>query len=314
MIRYTCPRDPGVSLPLCASCKMSDTEFHSKENPAYSDRTIDIDPTDSRILTMINASDDKLKDRIREFAEIPKKCQTWQYEEPAKWNVEELVVAPDIDSRREERHITRSVFAIGGSTSEIEPNRSYVAEGITTRDPKNQKAVHLLHSFEDAEGALETFDPNTVAERLRIFQTDDPSTKWREIADDLSHNVTRIYGRADLLHAIDLVYHSVLEFVFKGHPVRKGWVEGIVLGDTRTGKSQSAQAILDHYGLGEFTTGDNSSFAGLVGGLDKAGGQYVISWGKIPLNDRRLLIIDEAGELSKDIIEKMSGIRSSGGR
>ena len=40
--------------------------------------------------------------------------------------------------------------------------------------------------------------------------------------------------------------------------------------------------------------------------------RWFVSWGKIPINDRRLVVLDEASGLSVDNIENMSGVRSSG--
>jgi len=37
-----------------------------------------------------------------------------------------------------------------------------------------------------------------------------------------------------------------------------------------------------------------------------------LTWGKLPLNDRRLVVIDEASSLPEDIISNLSGVRSSG--
>ena len=69
---------------------------------------------------------------------------------------------------------------------------------------------------------------------------------------------------------------------------------------------------MKHYQLGEFVTGENTSFAGLIGGMQQNQKRWFVSWGKIPLNDRRLVILDEASGLSKRDISNMSGVRSSG--
>ena len=136
--------------------------------------------------------------------------------------------------------------------------------------------------------------------------------KFAEIHEDLEANVTRIYQRRDLLTAIDLVYHSVLQFRFQGVLVRKGWVEALVLGDTRCGKSETVDRLIQHYRAGELVTGENASFAGLVGGMQQTQKTWSITWGRMVLNDRRLIVIDEASGLTHEIISKLSGIRSAG--
>jgi hypothetical protein len=136
--------------------------------------------------------------------------------------------------------------------------------------------------------------------------------KLNEIYTDLSTNVTRIYGRQNLHLAIDLVYHSPLQFYFGKRKVDKGFPELLVLGDTRCGKSETAKCLLQHYRLGARSSGENASFSGLVGGLDQVRGRWRVSWGRIPLNHKRLLFIDEVCGLTHDHIGAMSDIRSSG--
>src|SRR6185503_2222957 len=91
--------------------------------------------------------------------------------------------------------------------------------------------------------------------------------KFDEIHQDLEANVTKIYRRRDLLTAFDLVTHSVLSFRFQGNIVHKGWCEALVIGDTRVGKSESVGRLVNHYRVGELVTGENASFAGLIGGM-----------------------------------------------
>jgi len=140
----------------------------------------------------------------------------------------------------------------------------------------------------------------------------DINTKLKEIYDDLADNVTYIYGRQDLHLIIDLVYHSPLRFFYEKKLLRKAYPEVLIIGDTRTGKTQCAEALQAHYGVGILAGGESMSFAGLVGGLQQLGKHWSCTWGKIPQNNRRLVIIDEAGGMNPDDIEKMSRVRSQG--
>lgn len=136
--------------------------------------------------------------------------------------------------------------------------------------------------------------------------------KLNHICDDLANNVTYIYQRPDLITAIDLSYHSVLQFYFQGKLVKKGWVETLIIGDTRCGKSETMERLINHYKIGEISSGENTTFAGLVGGLQQTQKRWSIIWGRIPLNDRKLLCIDEVSGLTHADIANMSQIRSSG--
>jgi len=105
---------------------------------------------------------------------------------------------------------------------------------------------------------------------------------------------------------------SPLSFNFLGRYIKKGWLESIIIGDTRTGKSETAEKLIRHFKLGEMAAGENVSYAGLIGGIQTVSGRFMISWGKVPLNDKRLLVIDEVSSMEIETIAKLSGVRSSG--
>jgi hypothetical protein len=109
----------------------------------------------------------------------------------------------------------------------------------------------------------------------------------------------------------DLVYHSVLYVPFQGRSY-KGWVEGIVIGDSSQGKSETIKYIMQHYGLGEKLDAKNATNAGLLGGLQETTRRWFISWGVITLNDRKLVALDEIKGMSTDTISKLTDARSSG--
>lgn len=136
--------------------------------------------------------------------------------------------------------------------------------------------------------------------------------KLAQMYKDFSHNVTLIFQRPELHLAYDLVAHSPLGFVFKGEKVDRGWVEGMIVGDTRTGKTRIAKEMGRHYGSIRLVNCERVSFAGLVGGMQQIGKGWSIQWGVIPLADRRMVTADETTGLTVHQISEMSGMRSSG--
>ncbi len=147
---------------------------------------------------------------------------------------------------------------------------------------------------------------------MRPPSLDSIERKLKEIYDDLADNITNIYHRQDLHLIIDLVYHSPLRFYYDKKLLRKAYPEVLIVGDTRTGKTQCAEALQAHYGVGIVAGGESMSFAGLVGGLQQLGKHWSCTWGKIPQNNRRLVIIDEAGGMTEADIARMSSVRSQG--
>jgi hypothetical protein len=134
----------------------------------------------------------------------------------------------------------------------------------------------------------------------------------RAIYNDLRLNLHRIQGRFDMQVAYDLVWHSVIAFTFNGSYVRRGWAECMVIGDSGQGKTEMAMELLRHYRMGERVQGEQASLAGLIGGLEKMAETWILGWGKIPQNDKRLVVVDETQGLQAGQIEAMSDVRATG--
>ncbi len=228
-------------------------------------------------------------------------------------NLQHVLLIPELDYASEySEYVSREAYVVG---QEVKANQGYIMVGTTLPHPKDQRVTHLITDIEPTKDNVEKFKMSKeMFENLKIFQAVDGKVnkKVAEIQADLSTNITHIYGRNDVLMAVDLVYHSVLAFEFQGKMEKRGWVEALIMGDTRTGKSETVQRIIDHYHAGDFISGENVSFAGLVGGINTNGRQFMVTWGKIPLNDRKLVAIDEVSGMTVDQIGLMSGVRSSG--
>lgn len=108
----------------------------------------------------------------------------------------------------------------------------------------------------------------------------------------------------------------MFRFEFCGRLVTRGWLSALVIGETRTGKSETASAFVNHIGIGRMIMDPaNMTFAGLVGGVQQVGTgdkTWSITWGVVPVNDRGLVVLDELSSMSVEDISRMSGMRSSG--
>jgi len=288
----------------CLNCRLS----------RNSEETIIIDETQQTVLKLIYSSDTQIKGYLREAANIPQTCHKFALEVLETQNVEECRLIPEVDfSTSESEYVARVAYFIGNS---IKTNSSYVIEGVGMPNPKNQYATILFNKATPKQRNIDVFKLTpAIINELKIFQPIDGQSidaKLDEIYEDFTYNVTRIYHRQDLLTAIDLSFFSVLEFNFLREYICKGYSEVLVIGDTRCGKTKTIQSIVEHYKAGEFITGENATFSGLVGGMSQVGNKWHITWGKLPLNDRKLVVIDEASSLTEETISNMSAIRSSG--
>lgn len=303
VVEVTCGQDKGSKCTFCHMKKSGGTkvfQFH---------------PDDPGVLGMVDCTVNQMKGQVKESCGIPKMC-TIDLEVVRARNVEKLIVIPEISGRSDERgtYVLRTAYALKHG---LQPNKAYTAKAYTAPDPRSMVATHVLVNVEPLENDLDTFEMNGSMSELEVFKPsawtrDDVMEKLTDIANDLSQHVTMIYGRPDLHMAIDMVFHSVLQFRFNHEFVHKGWLDALVIGDTRCGKGYVAEGMVRHYRAAEVVSAENCSFAGLIGGMQQVQNRWNITWGRIPLNDRRMVVIDEVSGLSVDEIGRMSRVRSEG--
>jgi hypothetical protein len=169
----------------------------------------------------------------------------------------------------------------------------------------------IVDRIEESDNAINTFKLTPeVHNKLKVFQGEpkDMMSKRAEMAKDIVGN----FAQPMLVWAVDLMYHSPLRFKFKGKEI-KGYPEGVIIGESRTGKSDTALSLQKHYGIGNFTAVKKATTAGLLGGADKLpNGGFKVTWGTIPRNNKGLVILDEMSGMHTDVLASMTDMRSSG--
>lgn len=305
LITATCDQSKGAACTMCPVAARG----------GQMEKEIRIDEED--LFRFIDVPEQRRKTLIKEI--IGARCSDRvELEVDENYHVEELLVQPSVDDRRDDetqQPIRRTAFSIASSGTTVNSKVKLVGKNVI--DPKTGKLRFMAWDNQPVDMDIDTFE--LTPERrymLEKFQPDEdqsPLDKALEIAADLSENVTHIYGR-DILHvAYDLVWHSVLSFKIGDMVVHKGWIEMAVIGDTRTGKSEVGNRLRRHYRSGVLQSCEGMSFAGLVGGVQQIDGRWHMTWGVIPMNDRRMVILDEVSGLAeKGVIEQMSSVRSSG--
>ena len=281
-------------------------------------KLVEIRQDDEQIFRFVGATEDRKQKLMKEI--VGARCSDRvEFTAMEDFHIEELLVQPSIDDRSDGESQTpqkRTIFSVSTHKSSVNEKRRMVGRNVT--DPQNGKLKFMAWGSEPIDLDIDKFQL-TAEDRVNMSKLFNPKpgqsplAKCMEIAHDMAENVTHIYGR-DYLHvAYDLVFHSVLTFNVGDFHVEKGWLEAMVVGDTRTGKSEIAKNLINHYRSGDLKSCEGMSFAGVVGGVQQIDGRWHMSWGIVPMNDRRMVVLDEASELAeKGVIEQMSSIRSSG--
>lgn len=274
------------------------------------------------IIKMIKSNDDQISGMIKTAMGLPKtaECRHVHLDIQERQNIEDIKIIPELNNDViDQEYVMRSCYALSVG---VKTNQSYLMRGTTMADPNNQMGVHVLNNLKSTMDTVSKFQlTDDKKDQFQKLKPKDQKSleaiqkKTDEIAKDLTYNVTNIYNREDIILASLLTYHSVMHFNFSGKHINKGWLELTVFGDTRTGKTETIKNVVKYIRAGEFlTSGENTTRSGLLGGAQQtAAGRWTLTWGKLPINDRGLLVIDECDELTKQgIIGLLSGVRSSG--
>lgn len=286
----------------CPLAEVADKDFIEKK----------INPNDPRVLMLIDNPATTMNRTLLNMAGLPCKpnCQG-TIDVVDAFNIEQLFLIPTLESGSNQ-YVMRSSYYVGHG---LHPNRSYRFEGTTIAHPQDQHTTHLFDVAQPVQDEIETFKLTAdLKTRLKIFQQGKLTTMGHlmSIAEWQSRNVSKILERPDLHIAVDLVFHSVAAFNFNGEFVKRGMLDALIIGDTRCGKGYVTEGLEKFYRLGEIASGENCTFAGLIGGLQQIGTRWIITWGIIPLNHGRLVVVDEASSLSETNIRDMSRVRSEG--
>lgn len=115
--------------------------------------------------------------------------------------------------------------------------------------------------------------------------------KWK---DFLGYN-----GNNILIQAIDFSYHTVLQFHLGNFKDVRGYLDTIIVGESRVGKSSTANTLRREYGLGIFTSllETVQLSQDLLAVANKTATGFQTRAGVIPQNNRGLVIFEEFGKM-----------------
>lgn len=276
---------------------------------------VEIEPIDQRILLFLDAKTSQFLRILKEVLGIT--CKSITYEVKEMQLIDRIYIDRPTGKERSRRGGgTRPAYVV---STNIETNYVYEFEGYTTTEPVTQLVTHVFTKATKVNSDIESFSLTVTKHRslLNEFCINDknPENLYEQLEklyNSYAYNITKIYERFDLHLCVDLLFRSVISFYFDNEYVHKGWLEAMIIGDTRCGKGYVAEKLVDFFGLGEVVSGENSTYAGLIGGLQQFNKHWVVTWGKIPLNDCGLVVIDETSGLMEDIWGKLSRVRSEG--
>ena len=180
---------------------------------------------------------------------------------------------------------------------------------------KGQQLIMLILDAEQANDSVSDFVlDEDVKASLQVIQNlpgtlnDKITLLTEKVKGLLGYN-----GINPLIQAIDFAYHTPLQFNFGTFKNIRAYLDTIIIGESRTGKSSTADCLRTLYGLGTFTSlaGNSATIPGLIGGSNKTATGYQTRAGIIPQNHKGLIIFEEFGKSNHSVITELTDIRSS---
>ena len=304
----------GTASKRCALCHVVNKGEQTADGKY--EYVFEILPHTKVFSSLVGASQRQQNTLLRETANIPTNC-TATFEILSTQNVELLTLIPDsLYTGQHEPHTARLGYYVGHG---ILPNRVYQLYGHIAVEARHSQAVIIITKATPVTDSLEDFHiDGQVKKDLALFQpvdinsVDSIAEKLTDIYTELSLHCTHIYNREDLHLAMDLVWHTPITFYFNEQLVPRGWLDVLILGDSRVGKTWVAKGLINYYQLGDMAIGDACSYAGLIGGLVQIANHWIASWGKFVINNHKLIVMEETSSIKAIDIEKMSNVRSEG--
>ena len=288
------------TIPWKFSCK-------GKNSPA---RVFTV-PLGRELLSFIGDTDNNIEASVRSLVGDDKATVT-----PLEYvTAIEVELIPTATIDRDVPYIVQRCIYIG---KWIEANVPYELEVIPTTQVRSQRTVGIIVKATPISLSFETlvFGEEQLA-TLQTFKPTGEQSIWQKlqwIANETAIHYTQIYNRPDWHIVSLLTWCCPLGWKFPNEEInQRGWLNTLALGDTETGKSKVTNSIRDLSKCGQVVSAENCTYVGLVGGAVKMGrDQLMLRWGRIPLCDKQLLVIEELSGISVEQISHMSDVRSSG--
>lgn len=308
IIRAFCGDAADGDNKKCSNCQLA---LHAGEM----EKTLS--SVDKDVMKLIKCTEKQQMAVIYEMLGVNPRCDRCLIEVKEHMNLEELRLIPKAEANfgfsKEHEYVVRTGYYIGNN---LKTNKRYTMAGYMYPDPNSQYATYVFDKAYPEKDLISDFELNEeTLEHLKMFQVKPGQTireKFDEIHTDLERNVTYIWERRNVAFAVDLIYHTVLNFYFQEQYVKRGWGELLIIGDSGQAKTTIVERLMHHYRLGELHSGESSRRTGLVYNMQQNNKRWFLVWGAFPLNDGGLLTIDELSGLSEDDLAVMSDVRSSG--
>lgn len=180
----------------------------------------------------------------------------------------------------------------------LEAGKEIEIIGTIIPDPKSQRITLIANKVKKIEDI--DYDVSNIKKLRELYRKLGSVEQIVEWQTNEFEKFSKINRRYNITKAGLLAFFSPLIFEFEGKRIN-GWIKIVIIGDTTTGKSETMRMLVILLKSGQMITGETASVVGLTATASQSSNnQWFVEWGALPLNDRRLLVIDGAHKLTSE--------------
>lgn len=267
--------------------------------------------------------DNKLKQNTienhkRELLRIPLNEKYIVIKDHVKETVHKSIITDILPSEDEIMNaVPRAEILAYSLGKRLETGKKYkITYKIVPNPMDGQKLTAIILDLESSDDEMESFEMTPkVIDHLKLFQNSGTT-----LLEKIQDNVDRVQGMVNakynekLIKLIDIWYHSVLFINVGPFQNVKGAIDVLLIGESRTGKSSTAETLAQWYGKGKKVSLITTTKTALIGGTHRTtGGSNQTRSGIIPMNHGGALILEELGKSrDNEILKELTEIKSSG--
>ncbi len=262
-----------------------------------------------------NFTEEKIKEHLKDLMHIMQKEKYVTIKTLARTTIFKAYVT-DLFETTDDSNGQPMEYVVYSIGKKLESGQKYmITHKLVPHPYKGQQLISIATDFKQADDSVSDFKitPETIS-NLKVIQ-DIPGTVPEKV-ETLIQKVKGILGyngNDTLIASIDLAFNTALQFNFGAFKAVRGYLDLLLISESRIGKSSTASALRQTYGLGAIVSlaGNSATIPGLVGGSNKTATGYQTRAGVIPQNHKGLIIFEEFGKSSHQVSSELTDIRSS---
>lgn len=267
------------------------------------------DPKELLDMIEVKATDGEIYGMLRAKLGIPKNEQFMKTTDLTTDNIyKSRITDANTDANFDEDEMENFTIDVY-SFDKLNVGEEYIIDYILyPHSKRNQKLVAIAIKATHTS-TVKNFEPND--EYLNEFRSNKSIDEHLEyLYQSARHHVAKHLDK-NIWLMNELVFNSLYEFEYAGRTWH-GTLDVGIIGDPRSGKSETSERLTQLYSFGNFVNLKTSSVVGLTAGSNKVDGTWLNTIGVLPRNHRRLVVMEELSGAAPEFVKTMTDVRSSG--